>query len=269
MSTAKLFAPARKPVKGAAEGPVDSPFSRVRPFAAPKVKATAPPKVYRPAQAMQPANPGTSPPSVQLNRIYTAGADGAKGTLQETDSVDFEPPEWCQFFYESGLVFVKSADAEAFQKHFPEAVPIPADDLDEDDEKVRQDEQEAPARHPQELPINPKGDPVADARINKIILRGSRTASQHQELMCVLAEGGGDLCLRFSRNMTDDTAQWNASLSYQALPELETYDVDISVEQALGAFHSAHDKIQAYEQGDCQAFAAEILVQLGLESDTD
>ena len=196
---------------------------------------------------------------------------GGRGEARERSaegSFDFEPPDWYQYIYESELVFVKSEDKGAFEIDYPEATLVPQDDLDEEDEKsVQQDEQDAvPERHPRELPLNPVGAPDKEARISKIILRGSRTASQHQELMCVLRDGGGNLCLRFSRNQASDTAQWNATLSYQDLPVLESHDVDISVGQALAAFHAAHDSIQAYEQGDCQAFAEEILENLGLGS---
>lgn len=291
MSTAKSFAPARKAQKPAS-GAAASPSSKVRPFAEAGARlgngvqrdllgeyvqrrvaaeqgkggAGSGRKVYVPARTARPADPGTAVPSLQLNRVYKAGADGAKGALEETDSFDFEPPDWCQFIYESELVFVKSEDVGAFQNDFPEAVLVPQDDLDEDDEKsIQQNEQDVvPDRHPQELPLKVVGDPDEDARISRIILRGSRIASQHQELMCVLANRGGDHCLRFSRNMTNDTAQWNATLSFQSLPELESHQVDISAKEALAAFHAAHDSIQAYEQGDCQAFAAEILNELGL-----
>lgn len=287
MKTAKVFAPVQRAQKPA------SPLSKVRPFADAGVKledgAQSDPlgeyvqrravaaaelraasgfarKVYEPARTARPADPGTSVPSVQLNRIYAAGVDGAKGTLQETDSVDFDYPEWWQFFYENELVFVRSVDVKVFQSEFSDAVLIPQDEeIHEDsDQDQKEAEDVVPDRHPRELPLNLVGDPDHEARISKVILRGSRTASQHQELMCVLAKGGGDLCLRFSRNNTNDTAQWNAKLSYQDYPVLETHDVDISVGDALKAFRSAHDSIQAYELGDCQAFAEEILEKLGL-----
>jgi hypothetical protein len=110
--------------------------------------------------------------------------------------------------------------------------------------------------------------PGASTSVSKIYLRGSHTASQHQEVLCQV----GVKYIRLSRTNGVDTIQYGASWEHtNAMPVLkETTLVGKTVGDVVRAFDNTHKQWPSYEQADCQTFAQRIYDELtGAESDDD
>ena len=93
--------------------------------------------------------------------------------------------------------------------------------------------------------------------ISSVWICGSATASQHQEVICVIGSRG---FLRFSRNNSSDTAM---STNQARLPIIYHTQVhNVTVGQALTAYSQTHALWPRYDQADCQTFAQEIVFRL-------
>ncbi|HEU4716473.1 MAG TPA: hypothetical protein VFU15_01515 [Bacteroidia bacterium] len=116
-------------------------------------------------------------------------------------------------------------------------------------------------KNKEELPVIVKGDVSGhlNEALTLIVLQGSTTPGQHQDLICNLSSGAN---LRFSRNQSEDTAQYGAEEG--RMPHIASYPPQgkQTVRSALIAFRQAHDDMRCYFNGDCQSFASKIVEKL-------
>jgi hypothetical protein len=133
-----------------------------------------------------------------------------------------------------------------------------------DDKSGNDSEEDSPRGPRTKLAEKVKGSKPGDlVTITKVLLRGSTTANEHQELLLYYGNGSGrdSNYLRISRNNAEDTLQWGADNRDMALIE-EWKDQAIPATLIEEAFRETRDMLPYYESGDCQAFAGVILDKL-------